>query len=174
MEFAYGAIGFLLGLGLTAGFFLLMKKPTALATSSVSPSSPPPPAAPPKPTADAIRFLALLQSEARFFDFLMEDLSNIDDPTVGKAVKEIHKKTKATIEQHLVLEQILPQLEGSSVTVPVGFDPSRIRVLGNVTGQPPFTGTLNHPGWRVREIKLAPPATGTDVFVIQPAEVQVA
>jgi hypothetical protein len=58
------------------------------------------------------------------------------------------------------------------VTVPAGFDPSAVRVLGNVTGTPPFTGTLQHPGWRVREIKLAPPPAGADEFVIQPAEVQ--
>jgi hypothetical protein len=57
--------------------------------------------------------------------------------------------------------------------VPRGFDPSAVRVVGNVTGEPPFTGQVQHPGWRVRELKLAPPPEGADEFVLQPAEVQI-
>ena len=56
--------------------------------------------------------------------------------------------------------------------VPAGFDPSAIRLTGNVTGQPPFQGTLQHHGWRVKEIKLAPPPEGQDQFIVQPAEVE--
>jgi hypothetical protein len=47
-----------------------------------------------------------------------------------------------------------------------------VRLTGNVTGQPPFTGTLQHHGWRVKEIRLAPPAAGQDEFVLTPAEVE--
>ena len=69
------------------------------------------------------------------------------------------------------LGEILAGADQSSVTVPAGFDPSAIRVVGNVTGKPPFTGTLQHPGWKVRELKLPAPASGADPMVIQPAEV---
>ncbi len=31
---------------------------------------------------------------------------------------------------------------------------ARIRLTGNVVGEPPFNGTLRHHGWRVREVKL--------------------
>ena len=51
-------------------------------------------------------------------------------------------------------------------------DPSAIRLTGNVTGQPPFKGTLQHHGWRVKQIKLAKPPEGQDEFVVQPAEVE--
>ena len=37
-----------------------------------------------------------------------------------------------------------------------------------------FNGSINHPGWRVKELKLATPAEGADEFVLQPAEVQIA
>jgi hypothetical protein len=173
MEYAYLAGGVALGAIVTTAIFLLRPKPTSVAATVAAPSAPPPPA-PPKPTAEAVRFLALLQAEARFFDFLMEDVSAFSDAQIGQAVRDIHRKSKAAIEQHLVLEPILPQAEGATVTVPAGFDASKIRVLGNVSGAPPFTGSLAHPGWRVREVKLAPPAAGADVFVIQPAEVQIA
>jgi hypothetical protein len=170
MEFAYGFAGFVIGAAVVAGFFLWKGKSTSAGTApTLAPAAPPPPA---KPSGAPVRFLALLQSEARFFDFLMEDITNFPDAQIGQAVRDIHKKAQAAIKQHLVLEQVMPQTEGSTVTVPPGFDASAVRVLGNVTGTPPFTGTLQHPGWRVREIKLAPPPAGADEFVIQPAEVQ--
>ena len=62
--------------------------------------------------------------------------------------------------------------EGENVEVPKGFDPSAIRLTGNVTGEPPFKGTLQHHGWRVKEVKLQKPAEGQDGFVVQPAEVE--
>jgi hypothetical protein len=170
MEFAYGFAGFVIGAIVAAGALLLRGKAAPSAVTA-APVEPPPPPAPPRPSADAVRFLAILQGEARFFDFLMEDVSAASNEQIGSAVREIHAKSQAAIKQHLTVESIMPQSEGSSVTVPVGFDPSRIRVTGNVTGSPPFTGTLVHPGWRAKDIRLAPPAAGADVHVIQPAEV---
>jgi hypothetical protein len=66
----------------------------------------------------------------------------------------------------------MSQAEGDDVTVPAGFDPSAIRLTGNVTGQPPFNGKLQHRGWRVKELKLAAPPEGQDEFVLMPAEVE--
>jgi hypothetical protein len=40
-----------------------------------------------------------------------------------------------------------------------------------VTGKPPFRGTLQHAGWRVTELKLAPSPEGHDEFVLAPAVV---
>ena len=49
----------------------------------------------------------------------------------------------------------------------------RIRVVGNVTGEPPFTGQIQHPGWRVKQLKVSPLPESADEFVLQPAEVQI-
>ena len=117
--------------------------------------------------------LALLQAEARLVDFLMEDISGAGDAQIGQAVREVHKKAQAALKQHAVIETVLAGSEGDATAVPKGFDPSAVRVVGNVTGEPPFTGTINHPGWRVKELKLAAPPEGADEFVLQPAEVQV-
>ncbi|MCS6864016.1 MAG: DUF2760 domain-containing protein [Gemmataceae bacterium] len=131
----------------------------------------PEPPQPPRPSGAPLRLLALLQAEARLVDFLLEDIHGASDEQIGQAVREVHKKAQAALKQHLVLEQVLPGQEDETVTIPPGFDPSAIRVVGNVTGHPPFTGTIQHPGWRVKEIKLTPPAEGVDEFVLQPAEV---
>ena len=91
---------------------------------------------------------------------------------LGAGVREIHRQCQKVLRDHLVLEPVLSQEENATVEVPAGFDPSAIRLTGNVTGQPPFQGTLIHRGWRVKEIKLAPLSEGQDHFVVQPAEVE--
>lgn len=132
------------------------------------------PPKPTKPSGAPLRMLALLQAEARLVDFLMEDISGLPDAQIGQAVREVHKKAQTALKQHAVIEQVLGGNEGEKTTVQKGFDPSAVRVVGNVTGEPPFTGEINHPGWRVKELKLAAPPEGADEFVLQPAEVQIA
>lgn len=141
-----------------------------LAGAEVKPIEPP---KPPKPSGAPLRMLALLQAEARLVDFLLEDISGAADAQIGQAVREIHKKAQAALKQHVDIEPVLAGNEGDNTTVAKGFDPSTIRVVGNVTGEPPFTGQINHPGWRVKELKLAAPPEGADEFVLQPAEVQI-
>ncbi len=133
---------------------------------------PPEPPKPVKPSGAPLRMLALLQAEARLVDFLMDDLQRATDEQIVAAAREVHRKAQKALKDHAVIEQVLPGDEGQTTTVPRGFDPSAIRVVGNVTGEPPFTGAINHPGWRVKELKLATPAEGIDEFVLQPAEVQ--
>jgi hypothetical protein len=133
---------------------------------------PPKEQAPPKPSGVPLRLLALLQREGRLLDFLLEDIENYPDAQVGAAVRDIHRQCQAALKEHLVLAPVLPQAEGETVEVRAGFDPSAIRLTGNVTGQPPFKGVLQHHGWRVTELKLAPPPEGQDEFVLQPAEVE--
>ncbi|MBM3983717.1 MAG: DUF2760 domain-containing protein [Planctomycetes bacterium] len=140
------------------------------AGAELKPVEPPKPV---KPSGAPLRMLALLQAEARLVDFLLEDIAGASDQQIGQAVREIHKKAQAALKQHAVIEQVLPGTEGDTTTVQKGFDPSAVRVVGNVTGAPPFTGAIQHPGWRVKELKLATPPEGADEFVLQPAEVQI-
>jgi hypothetical protein len=132
--------------------------------------NPPPP---PKPSAEPVRLLTILQREARLLDFLMENIAPYSDDQIGASVRDIHRKSQEAIRKHLTLEPILPQEEGTSVTVPAGFDPSAVRLVGNVTGNPPFTGTLTHAGWRLKTMTIPKPAEGQDEFVLMPAEVEV-
>lgn len=127
---------------------------------------------PVKPSGVPLRLLALLQREGRLLDFLMEEIATYPDAQVGAAVRDIHRHCRDTLKEHLVLEPVIGKNEGDVIDVPVGFDRSAIRLTGNVTGQPPFKGTLQHHGWRVREIKLALPPEGQDEFVLMPAEVE--
>ncbi|HMF10766.1 MAG TPA: DUF2760 domain-containing protein [Gemmataceae bacterium] len=126
---------------------------------------------PAKPSGEPLRLLAVLQRDSRFLDFFMDDINAAGDEQILAFVKKMHPECQVSLKDHLVLEPVIARAEGDTVEVPAGFDPSTIRLLGNVTGQPPFRGTLQHRGWRVEDIKLAPPPAGQDEFVVQPAEV---
>ncbi|MCI0685153.1 MAG: DUF2760 domain-containing protein [Gemmataceae bacterium] len=130
------------------------------------------PAAPPRPSGEPLRLLALLQREGRLLDFLLEDIQAYSNDQIGAAVRDIHKNCQKAINDHVTIEPVLAQAEGASVEVAAGFDPGAIRLTGNVTGEPPFRGTLQHHGWRVKELKLAKPPQGQDEFVVHPAEVE--
>jgi hypothetical protein len=124
-----------------------------------------------KPSGEPLRLLTVLQRDSRFLDFFMDDIQAAGDDQILAFVRKMHPECQASLKDHLVLEPVNPQNEGDTVEVANGFDPSAVRLLGNVTGQPPFRGTLQHRGWRVKDIKLAPPPAGQDEFVVQPAEI---
>ena len=161
----YGIVGLIIG-------FIIGAVAVRLAVGRPAAAEPEKPAGPPKPSGAPLRLLTLLQREGRLLDFLMEDVQAYSDAQIGAAVRDIHRSCRKALQDHLVLEPVLNDAEGAEVTVPAGFDPSAMRLTGNVTGQPPFRGALRHHGWRVREVKLAPPPSGQDEFVVQPAEVE--
>ena len=68
----------------------------------------------------------------------------------------------------------MEQAEGDPVQVPAGSDAGRVRLVGNVTGQPPFKGMLRHAGWEATKIQL-PEWSGSEpsARVVAPAEVEI-
>jgi hypothetical protein len=120
----------------------------------------------------ALAFLALLQREGRLVDFLREPLDGFSDADIGAAARDVHRGCKKVLEQHLTFEAVMPGEEEAKVSVPKGFDPAEVRLIGEAKGEPPFTGTLRHHGWRVVEAKLPTLTEGIDRTVIAPAEVE--
>ena len=122
----------------------------------------------------ALQLLALLQREGRLVDFLRESIDGYDDASVGAAVRDIHRGCKKALDDHFTLEPVMGGAENERVSIAQGFDAQRIRLVGEVKGQPPFSGTLRHHGWAATKIKL-PTVTGTvDHSVVAPAEVEIA
>lgn len=176
------AVLFLLGGGsfknlmpATRIFFKVYGDPAALA--KVEAALNPPPPEPPKPvklSPEPVRLLHLLQrDDVRLLDFLLEDISQATDDQIGAGVRDIHRKAQAVLKEHVTLEPVLRQQEGDTVEVPAGFDPSAIQVVGNVTGSPPFRGTLKHHGWRVKSYNLPAGPEGRDELVMMPAQVEI-
>jgi Domain of unknown function (DUF2760) len=141
---------------------------------SLLPAEPAPTPAAEDSTDRAVQMLALLQRDGRLIDFFKEDIAPYKDAQVGAAVRELHANCGKALEQYVMLEPILAGEEDGPVTVDEGFDPASVKLIGNVTGQPPLRGLLRHRGWRVAAVKLPPLASEESVrAVVAPAEVEI-
>jgi hypothetical protein len=120
----------------------------------------------------ALALLALLQREGRFVDFVRESVDGATDAEIGAAAREVHRGCRKVLDQYLSFEPVMPGAEEEKVSVPKGFDPAEVRLIGEAKGEPPFRGTLRHHGWRVVDAKLPVLADGIDRTVIAPAEVE--
>jgi len=120
----------------------------------------------------ALQLLGLLQRDARFIDFVEEDIAGYADAEIGAAARLVHDGCRAALREHFTIVPVRDEAEGSRVTLPAGFDATAVRVTGNVVGSAPFTGTVSHRGWRVADVRL-PKLTGShDASVVAPAEVE--
>ena len=120
-----------------------------------------------------LRMLTMLQQTSRLIDFLKEDISSFSDEQVGMAVRKIHKDSAQCIEELVTLRPVFDENEGSKIQVPQGYDPTKIKIIGKVKGQPPFTGILVHKGWKAHKRSL-PKKVGDQISdVVWPAEVEI-
>jgi hypothetical protein len=130
-----------------------------------------PSAPPPEPAGRTTQLLTLLQRDGRLVDFLMEDLAPYSDAQVGASVRDVHAGCRTVLTRYLSIVPVMDEQEGDTVTVDRGADPARIKVVGNIAGQPPYTAILRHRGWDAIKVELPPvPPGGT---IIAPAEVEV-
>lgn len=119
----------------------------------------------------AVQLLALFQRDGRLVDFLREDLGGYPDDQVGAAVREVHASCRQVLDRYVALQPVIAGTEGEPTTVERGFDPACVKLVGAVTGQPPFRGILRHRGWRAEHVDLPPlPASGRQI--VAPAEVE--
>lgn len=130
-----------------------------------------------KPAAEsldrAVQMLGLLQRDGRLVDFLEEDVSPYPDGQLGAAVRSIHTSCHEVLQRYFKLEPIIASEEDQPVTVQAGFDPAAIKLVGNVSGEPPMRGLLRHRGWRVTEVTLPSLPQGSGRSILAPAEVEI-
>lgn len=120
----------------------------------------------------ALQLLGLLQREARFVDFIQEDVAPYSDAEIGAAARVVHGGCRKLLAEHFTLAPVRAEAEGSRVTLAAGFDAAAVRLTGNVVGQAPFTGTLSHRGWRVAEVRLPQLTDARAAAIIAQAEVE--
>ncbi len=137
-----------------------------------------PPSQPPKPAkstrSDALVLLETLQREARFIDLIKESLENYGDAEVGAAARDVLRQSGEVVERFFGLEPIVSEPEGSAHEVAAGFDSGRIRLTGNVAGDPPYRGVIAHHGWIATRSEL-PTYSGSQSAapVVAPLEVEI-
>lgn len=120
-----------------------------------------------------LRLLGLMQESSRLVDFLQEDLSSFDDAQIGAAARKVHGECAKCLEDLVTLRPLMQEQEGSKITIPQGYDSSRIKVVGKVKGHPPYTGILVHKGWKAHKRSLPKQVGEHTAEVICPAEIEV-
>ena len=134
--------------------------------------------APPTPTppkrSEAITLLATLQREARLVDLVLEPLGDYTDEQIGAAARNVLRDSAEVLRRLFALQPVLAQEEQTTVEVPPGYDPARLRLTGKVDGSGPFSGKLAHKGWQATTTQL-PTWTGSKeaALVIAPAEIEI-
>jgi hypothetical protein len=148
---------------------------TPAPVAAPAPAPAPQPAAPTLKQASpdaALQLLGLLQRDARFIDFVEEDVAGYSDADIGAAARVVHGGCRTVLREHFTIRPVREEAEGSRLTLPEGFDATAIRLTGNVVGKAPFTGSLSHRGWRVEDVRLPKLAASHDASVIAAAEVE--
>ena len=122
--------------------------------------------------ASGLAVLSLLQREGRLIDFLKEDLAAFSDAEIGASARVVHAGCRKVLSEYFAIEPALKDAEGVTIKVPAGFDAQRIRLTGNIAGQPPFRGTLKHHGWVATAVRLPTVSEALDPRVLAAAEVE--
>ncbi len=120
----------------------------------------------------ALQLLYLLQNDARFIDFVKEDMSQHSDEDVGMVARVIHEGCNKVLDEHFSLAAICRENEGDKIVLADGYDAAKVRVTGNIVGNPPFSGTVVHRGWQITDVRLPSTVQGYNANIIAPAEVE--
>lgn len=120
-----------------------------------------------------LRLLCMLQQTARLIDFFKEDISSFDDAQVGAAVRKIHQDCSKALEEFVTIRPVMEEGEGDKIHIPKGYDPKKIKVIGKVKGEPPYSGVLVHKGWKAHKRSLPKQISEQAHDVLCPAEVEV-
>lgn len=157
---------------LAARFIALRDGPDAPPAPGPAPAPTPAPALKQASPDAALQLLALLQRDARLIDFAGESLAAYDDAQIGAAARLVHEGCAKVLREHFDIVPVRAEAEGTRITLAAGFDAAAVKLTGNVVGQPPFSGSLSHRGWRVAEVRLPKLAESHDARVLAPAEVE--
>ena len=120
-----------------------------------------------------LRLLTFLQQGGRLIDFLKEDIGSFSDAQVGAAVRKIHQDSAQALEELVTIRPLRDEQEGTMIQVPKGYNPTEIKVIGKIKGEPPFSGTLVHRGWKAQKRSLPKKTSEQISEVICPAEVEI-
>ncbi|SAK72343.1 hypothetical protein AWB76_04539 [Caballeronia temeraria] len=183
---AFGAFFGILGNATFAGRVQRLREaPNAPEAAPQAPDfkaeTPKPAAAPVQPAPSALKeaspvaalqLLGLLQRDARFIDFVEEDIVNYSDADIGAAARLVHDGCRAVLREHFTIKPVRTEAEGSRITLQEGFDAAAVRLTGNVVGKAPFNGSISHRGWKVEDTRLPKLAPSHDASIVAPAEVE--
>lgn len=120
-----------------------------------------------------LHLIGLFQREGRLLDFLQENLEDYEDAQIGAAVRNIHENCRKVVDRYLPLQPVVSQEEGEPITLQADFDATAVKLMGQVGGDPPFTGIVRHRGWKVKKVSLPELSATRNPDILVPAEVEI-
>ena len=102
----------------------------------------------------------------------MEDIGAYGDAQIGAAARDVHAGCRTVLTRYVSIAPVVDEEEGQLFKVERGADPSRIKVVGNLRGEAPYTGVVRHRGWQATKVDL-PPIPSALHSVLAPAEIEV-
>jgi hypothetical protein len=137
-------------------------------------ATPPEPAAAadiPDPLESARMLLRLLQRDGRLVDFLQQDITSFADAEVGAAARVVHEGCRRVLRAHAKVSAVRSENEGSTLTLDAA-EAERVKLVGEVSGKPPYRGILRHRGWHLDELELPTRVGSRDSAILAEAEVE--
>jgi hypothetical protein len=171
--FAVAAIG--AGIALLVTIVTGGNETAATPVATVEPvKAAPAPVAANQAEAEVVSFLATLQEKGRLVDFLMDDIAVYSDAQVGAVARVVQEGCKAVLLEQFRVVPVRSENEGTTVTIAPGYRADEYRLVGKISGQPPFSGTLMHRGWKTESVKLPRVVRTADsrLPTLAPAEVE--
>lgn len=120
-----------------------------------------------------LHLLSVFQREGRLMDFFSEDLNHYEDSQIGAAARSIHESCKKVVDKAISPESVINEKEGDEITIQQDFNPSAIKLTGNVTGEPPFKGIVRHRGWKAKRLEMPTLSSSQEPGIIAPAEIEI-
>jgi hypothetical protein len=91
---------------------------------------------------------------------------------VGAVARVVHGGCRKVLGAHVRIEAIRSEPEGQPVALEPGFDPSRVKLTGNVAGGGRLNGVLRHRGWQATDVRLPTVVDRAGALVLCPAEIE--
>ena len=100
--------------------------------------------------SEAVELIATLQRDARFVDFVKENLADCDDATVGGVARRVQERVAESLERWFAIRPLAGACEGDLVELDLenAKNTARVRTSGELSnGDGLVHGRLEHCGW---------------------------
>ncbi len=133
----------------------------------------------PQIDAEIVHLLTLFQAKGRMLDFLMDDITPYTDDQIGRAARVVHQGCKAVLNEYFSIAPVHAGKEGDEISIDVNSPAELYRLVGRVSGTPPYHGRVLHQGWKTVKVSL-PRVSKPDSskpesseLIISPSEIEI-
>ncbi|MDD9952510.1 MAG: DUF2760 domain-containing protein [Zetaproteobacteria bacterium] len=115
----------------------------------------------------ALQLLSLLQHNGRLIDFVMEDITGIEDQQVVAAARVVHAGCREVLCKYVEIHPLRDEEEGQSIVAPQEEVDRTVEIMGEHDLAATTTATLLHRGWKSHGIHLPTLTADRQQFMLE-------